>query len=157
MLANGREMPLTKPVLAVIDTGTTGLVISDSLYESDEFPLPGAAVRTLDVTVRTESGKPLTLSARRPRNTLGLGGGADADDAASVARRRSRAPPTAESFPLIATPVSLGWFDRADVQLPPGQEKPHVIFLGLAFLSKLQLTIDADEMRLFAKQQTFEA
>ena len=24
---------------------------------------------------------------------------------------------------------------------------PHVLFLGLAFLSKLQLTIDADDMR----------
>ena len=48
LIANGQELPLTRPTLAVIDTGTTGLVISDSLYESDEFPLPGAAVRALD-------------------------------------------------------------------------------------------------------------
>ena len=41
LVANGQEMPLKGPVVAVVDTGTTGLVISDSLYDSDEFPLPG--------------------------------------------------------------------------------------------------------------------
>ena len=56
LLVNGAEVPLSRPAVAVLDTGTTGLVLSDSLYESDELPLPGAAMRY--------------VSARRARSCL---------------------------------------------------------------------------------------
>ena len=51
----GRELPLARDTYAILDTGTTGLLISDSLYESDEMPLPGAAVRKMDVEVRARA------------------------------------------------------------------------------------------------------
>ena len=156
LVANGQEMPLKGPVVAVVDTGTTGLVISDSLYDSDEFPLPGAAVRKMDVEVLTEAGKVVTLSAGRRRRRLdeaGLQAGLTTLASASAVGGPAQSPlqpsPFAESFPLITTPVALDWF--AKKKLPPGEEAPHVICLGLAFLSRLQLTIDADEMRMATK------
>mmetsp|Transcript_12236 Transcript_12236/g.39173 ORF Transcript_12236/g.39173 Transcript_12236/m.39173 type:complete len:277 (+) Transcript_12236:226-1056(+) len=36
LLVNRAEVPLSRPAVAVLDTGTTGLVLSDSLYQSDE-------------------------------------------------------------------------------------------------------------------------
>lgn len=137
LIANGRPLPLAREALAVVDTGTTGLVIGDSLYDSDEMPLPGAAVRRFEVEVLTESGRVVTLSAaRRPRARAGAVDGVTA-------------PGSAESFPLITTPVSLeGWFARRSSSAEP---PPHVLFLGLAFLSNLRLTIDADAGRLAAQ------
>ena len=41
LVVNRRQVDLQRPCYAVVDTGTTGLVISDSLYDSDELPLPG--------------------------------------------------------------------------------------------------------------------
>ena len=179
LVANGQEMPLKGPVVAVVDTGTTGLVISDSLYDSDEFPLPGtrcaarvssytptslshlfpahrhssahiyplllrlvftgAAVRKLDVEVATESGKTITLSANRKRRS----------DEVSETFIGPLQTPRAEEFDLLTTPVQLSWFDKGSKYTAPGT--PHVIFVGLAFLSKLKLTIDADEMRMATK------
>ena len=156
LLANGQELDLKRPVYAIIDTGTTGLVIGDTLYDSDEFPLPGAAVRKMEVEVLTEAGKVVTLSAGRRRRRLdevGLQAGlttlASASSAGGPAQSPLQPSPFAESFPLITTPVKLDWF--AKKKLPPGEEAPHVICLGLAFLSRLQLTIDADEMRMATK------
>jgi len=54
---NGAVVELSRPCVAVVDTGTTGLVISDSLYDSDELPLPGAAMRSVSVVVLTERGR----------------------------------------------------------------------------------------------------
>ena len=122
LIANGEEMPLTRPCVAVIDTGTTGLVISESLYDSDEFPLPGAAVRSMDVQALTEAGRVVTLSAaRRRRDDVSL----DAPSGTAT----MPGPPPSESFPLITTPVALRWFDGRP--LPPGEEAPHVLCLGL--------------------------
>ena len=75
--------------MAIVDTGTTGFVISDTLYDSDELPLPGGAVREVQVTGLTERGATFTLAAsrRRPKNK------------------------EAEDFPLIVTPVTIPWFD----------------------------------------------
>ena len=145
--ANGKQLPLTRPVVAILDTGTTGMVIDDSLYDSDEFPLPGNAVRSVDVEVVTEGGRSLTLSAARPRRivdeVLGTssGGGRGGGGGATPGR-----PPPAEDFQFIVTPIGLNWFKRP-MGVTPGEESPHVIWLGLAFLRKLQLTIDTDEMR----------
>ena len=66
-------------------------------------------------------------------------------------------------FPLIVTSVNVPWFEaRADYtsvkQRAAATQKrvgrfgtesaPHVIFVGLAFLSRLVLTIDTDDLRM---------
>ena len=148
LVVNGRPMALERPCVAIIDTGVTGMVVSDSLYDTDELPLPGAAMRTVKVEVRTERGKVVRFEAasRRRRSE---------EDDADVA-------PAVEYFPLIVTPVTLPWFDTerpwqqprkqrlradADGEISTSQS-PHVIILGLSFLSDMRLTIDADEGRL---------
>lgn len=72
--------------------------------------------------------------------------------------------PVVEYFPLIVVPVTLNWFARREAALAKreaagsdilaSERPPHVIILGLAFLSKLRLTIDADEGRLSAVEPT---
>jgi hypothetical protein len=231
LIVNGEIVPLSRPCVAVIDTGTTGLVISDSLYDSDELPLPGAAIRDISVVALTERGQPVSFYASsRRRKGAGAGDGI----------RGSAAEPAAGSadFPLITTPVSLPWFRLGAPDalgtvvgdgpvLPPGSgvpaaiqvypssgtagpatsaatagatagggavgspapflrsayaaasrqgagrpedarrarmryaklaargmegeaAEPHVLFLGLAFLSRMQITVDIDEMRMRA-------
>lgn len=230
LIVNDELVELSRPCVAVIDTGTTGLVISDSLYDSDELPLSGAAIRTATVVVDTEKGHSVAFHASSRRRN-----GGDFMDSID--------------FPFIVTPVSLPWFrlgapdalgtvvgdgpliapgsgspvynpmsttldgssgvtDRRAhdssfiascsttashgdtiLQAPPccdaranahspdtdrrevrrarlryaklaerGQEgeaaEPHVLFLGLAFLSRLQLTIDIDEMRMHVIEST---
>ena len=70
LLVNGERIALRRPCVAIVDTGTTGLVLSDTLYDSDELPLPGGAFRDAQVEGVTERGVTFTLSAsrRRPRS-----------------------------------------------------------------------------------------
>jgi len=77
LLVNRAEVPLSRPAVAVLDTGTTGLVLSDSLYQSDEeresgreskserregetrtskVPRPSAAARRCDEVRVSETG-----------------------------------------------------------------------------------------------------
>ncbi|KAL1528579.1 hypothetical protein AB1Y20_009920 [Prymnesium parvum] len=144
LVVNGQPVQLARSCVAVLDTGTTGLVISDSLYDSPELPLPGAAMREIQVDVLTEKGRVVKFkaSSRRMQGT--------------------------SNFPLIVTPVSLStWFDRerdtiyrrrASRQVTEARvvdrelgSAPHVLFLGLAFMSNLRLTIDIDAQRLSAE------
>eukprot|EP00962_Isochrysis_galbana_P038495 scaffold13666_cov109-Isochrysis_galbana.AAC.1 len=234
LVVNGEPVPLSRPCVAVIDTGTTGLVISDSLYDSDELPLPGAAIRDISVVAMTERGQPISFHASSRRRTT-------ADDSrgdtgrGSARRLAGEAPDGSADFPLIATPVSLPWFRLGAPDalgavvgdgplLPPGgptaiplssgsgisdpannadasaagsaggsagsssasswrstyvagtgqgrpgdarrarmryaklaargmegeAAEPHVLFLGLAFLNQMQITVDIDEMRMLA-------
>ena len=209
LVVNGQAVPLSRPCVAVIDTGTTGLVISDSLYNSDELPLPGAAMRHVGVegkprraaiaprarhpyslsacppprvAVLTERGRVVRFgAARKPKaqpaaltSTASAGGGAPRGSAG-----------TAEPFPLIVTPVPLPWFEpEVDTFYQRGKGKvagaagaagaaaeakaarkrlrkrvpsaelgsaPHVLFLGLAFMADMRLTIDTDAQRLSAE------
>lgn len=150
---NGREVPLSRPTVAVIDTGTTGLVISDSIYDSDELPLPGAAIRRVVVDVLTERGRVFSFKASA---------------ASSQSGASSSSPPS--DFPFIVTPVALSWFEEADVfyrrrtarqpaylQAASSElgRAPHVLFLGLAFMSDLRLKIDIDTQRLSAERPSF--
>lgn len=136
---------LQRPCYAVVDTGTTGLVISDSLYDSDELPLPGAAIREVGVEVLTERGRTTNFTASR-----------------AVQRERG------DDLPLICTAQQLPWFDgrprplggvgaacdesgcgrEGTTRREYPSETPHVLFLGLAFLDRAQLTIDVDDRRM---------
>lgn len=148
LIANGAVVPLDRECVAIVDTGTTGMVVSDTLLDTDAMPLPGAAVRNVQVEVLTERGRVVTLSAARPRRSL-----------EDIEREQEPySPPRVENFPLIVVPVSLRWFDNQERLIAAKEARgesvsdseriPHVLFLGLAFLSKLQLTIDADDMRM---------
>mmetsp|Transcript_32279 Transcript_32279/g.53351 ORF Transcript_32279/g.53351 Transcript_32279/m.53351 type:complete len:374 (+) Transcript_32279:34-1155(+) len=145
---NGARLLLQRPCVAVIDTGTTGLVISESLYDSDELPLPGAAIREVQVEALTERGRitHLAASRRRPASKL------------------------AEDFPLICTSVPLPWFEsgysyykgnsvtrRKQGKVDVVHEAPHVLFLGLAFLSSSRLTIDTDEARMVVESKSADS
>ena len=178
LFVNGERVALERPCVAIVDTGTTGFVISDTLYDSDELPMPGASVRDVRVDGLTERGAIFTLAAsrRRPKN------------------------PEAEDFPLIVTPVTIPWFESGykysefavrraraakqdaakqarggatGAEVPEAEEAvskdaaaiardslgssrglmssrgpPHVLLLGLAFLQERRLIIDADERRM---------
>ncbi|EOD15909.1 hypothetical protein EMIHUDRAFT_119183 [Emiliania huxleyi CCMP1516] len=143
LLVNRAEVPLSRPAVAVLDTGTTGLVLSDTLYESDELPLPGAAMRDVEVIVRTERGRPVALHASSRRY------------------RQSDGEP--EEFPLIVTPVSLPWFGLSaptplgtplnfDSSLPPADSAPRPIVLRPRPASALDPAAQA--RRCDAKQTT---
>jgi hypothetical protein len=161
LYVNGRRVPLERPCIAVVDTGTTGLVVSDSLYDSDELPMPGAAVRNVTVEVLTENGRVCTLQASRRRAQKAPAGREGELQASVVAAleggRRADEPP----FPLIVTPVHLPWFDgkrrqraKAAAREAAGEAAgepslaPHVLFLGLAFLCDTLLTVDCDADRM---------
>ena len=94
MIVNGRAVDFSRPCVAVMDTGTTGLSISDTLYDSDELPMPGAAMRDIELQFLTERGQVVSLTAS--------------------SRRR---PPTSskDEFPLVVTPVELPWFEPENV------------------------------------------
>ena len=178
LVVNGKPVELQRPCIAILDTGTTGLVISDSLYDSDELPLPGAAIREVEVETRTERGRAVSFFASRRRQR-------DKGD---------------DEYPLICTSEHLEWFEsdaaamersaqakarrQSEARLEQSEaaggggggggggaaggggggrrrallsssvseeeRKPHVLFLGLAFLDGMQLTIDLDERRMLA-------
>ena len=171
ILVNGEPVPLQRPCVGIIDTGTTGLSMSSSLYDSDELPLPGAAIRTIELELPTEQGRRVKLDAStRPRVTRQGSGGTTASSQQQV-------------FPLVVTPVEVPWFepgfkanptrkkdspsllgvtkssgtdaDGGSARTTPRDltQVPHVLFIGLAFLSEVpELTIDMDALRMTIAQ-----
>jgi hypothetical protein len=179
---NGAPIQLDRPTVAVIDTGTTGISVSESLYCSSVLPPRWSDAR---VELTTESGKVCALEAsarRRPKPTP-FGDVPLVDVPADA--------PEASAFPLIVTSVSVPWFEegfgsarfdereaadaRLDALLEPyaacearvartsrrtasrGElfsrldglgERPHVLFVGLAFLWRRELTVDVDAGRM---------
>ena len=104
--------------------------MSDSLLGNgfggtDELPLPGAAIKHVDVFLETESGGEVSLGADYRRGA---------------------------EFPLVVTTARLPWFDedalgrlgRKGNQDIDWRNPPHVIFAGLSFLDRQRLTIDVD-------------
>ena len=111
--------------------------MSDSLLGNgfggtDELPLPGAAIKHVDVFLETESGGEVSLGADYRRGA---------------------------EFPLVVTTARLPWFDedalgrlgRKGNQDIDWRNPPHVIFAGLSFLDRQRLTIDVDARRLLAR------
>lgn len=134
---NGREMVLRKPCVAVIDTGVTGMLVSEALYESkDEAPSGDwRSVKNMTVETLTEKNRTVTFQASRSART---------DDATSPSR--------VANFPLLVLPVEFEELWKGRSFQAEAEQIPHFIILGLAFLSKLKLTIDIDTMRLAAKE-----
>ena len=95
MIVNGRAVDFSRPCVAVMDTGTTGLSISDTLYDSDELPMPGAAMRDIEIHFLTERGQIESLTA---------------------SSRRRPATSSKDEFPLVVTPVELPWFEAENVR-----------------------------------------
>jgi len=96
MIVNGRAVDFIRPCVAVMDTGTTGLSISDTLYDSDELPMPGAAMRDIEVQFLTERGQIVSLTA---------------------SSRRRPTTSSKDEFPLVVTPVELPWFEAENVRM----------------------------------------
>jgi hypothetical protein len=166
LLVNGQPITLSRPLVAVIDTGTTGISVSDELLDSGVLP---SQWRDARLEMRTERGETCALEA-------------------SVRKRRKPSPnvptldlplsaPEYDEFPLVVSPVHVPWFEPgfgneecADGQpfqcngRPLGQRRPlretlsflseglgpapHVVFVGLAFLWQRKLTIDVDAERM---------
>jgi len=166
LMVNGIPIRLDRPTVAIIDTGTTGLTVSDTLFDSGLIPLP---VREAQIELLTERGRSCTLKAsvrRRPNGEI-------------VDPRLGPDAEEYDEFPLVVSSESLPWFEPGFIY---GQEcadglpfacdgksmkerrsllsvlatrladglgaEPHVLFVGLAFLWKRQLTIDIDAKRM---------
>ena len=157
---------LDRPLVAVIDTGTTGVSVSDTLFDSGLLPTQWRDAR---IEMRSEKGATCALEAsirKKRKPSLGV----PAVDLPYSAAEY-------DEFPLVISPVRVPWFDPgfgneecADGEpfqcngLPLGQRRsildtakfralglgpaPHVIFVGMAFLWPRQLTIDVDERRM---------
>lgn len=183
LLMNGEPLQLDRPVVAIIDTGTTGISISESLFCSSAMP---PAVREARIEFSTERGRTSAIEASvRRKQRPSPFGDIPLLDLPSDA-------PENDAFPLIINPVNLPWFEtdfgeeglwrkreeaeaRMDADLEPYKaceqrvsrwnkrpaskgaplsrldglgERPHVIFVGLAFLWRRELTIDIDSKRL---------
>ena len=132
LLINGRVVPLDAPCVAIIDTGTTGLTVSETLYESrPEFYAERAAA--VKIELETEQGSLCALEASvRRRRSASTGIPSIDVDLAS---------PEFDEFPLIVSSVPIRWGTGR-------RGAPYVLFVGLAFLWQRQVTIDIDQQRL---------
>ncbi|EOD12406.1 hypothetical protein EMIHUDRAFT_213644 [Emiliania huxleyi CCMP1516] len=185
LYVNGELLQLDRPAVAVIDTGTTGLSVSESLFCAADGPL--GPIRDCRVELVTEQGRVCALEASvRRRQVPSRFGDVPLVDVPDGA-------PESDAFPLVVSPVDVPWFEQdfgqgdaleqrvqaeaarddalgdpyracqARVQraatrgAAPGEplsrldglgERPHVLFVGLAFFWRRQLTIDVDDGRL---------
>ena len=153
LVIDGRQVKLDRPAVAVIDTGTTGVTCSDSLFDFNRLP---DRWREVEVGLACEGGGLCTLrgSVKRGRNPA-----VDADA------------PEWDEFPLIVSRTAVPWFDpgfgRAECDDPETKacaairarqplgarldalgRAPHGIFVGMALLWQRRVTIDIDENRM---------
>jgi hypothetical protein len=164
MYINDAAVELDRPALAVIDTGTTGVSVSEGFFGPCLGPGSFATQwRNTRIELATERGGVCTLEAsvrRRPKQP-----------SAGMPDVSSALPPDApeyDEFPLVVSPTRVPWFEpgfgeaegyvrRRNVfealsmqsdGLGPADAQPHVLFVGMAFLWRRKLTIDVDARRL---------
>ena len=132
VLINGRVLPLDAPAVAIIDTGTTGLTLSEELYEArpELYAERAASVR---IELQDEQGglQALEASVRRRRPDAAGIPSVDVDLAS----------PEFDEFPLVVSSVPIRWGTGK-------RGTPYVLFVGLAFLWQRQVTIDVDARRM---------
>lgn len=133
---------LRRPTVCVIDTGLTSAVVSAPLAaaiarargESAPAALP-EAWNSLEVDLRTERGRVLTLSAGLPSAFTGASTGRGAPDCAALT-----------SLLFASAIPELSFFqEAASAHRPP---PPYLVAVGQAFLGGGLLTVDADAGRL---------
>ena len=181
LVVNGNALELDRPCIAVIDTGTTGLSVSESLFCNAQLGLGLGPVRDCRIELETEAGRTCALEASVRRKQR------PSSDVPQVAVPADA--PEIDAFPFVVSSVRVPWFEpdfgkgdgsrleereemearmdtgldpyaacerrarRSDRRPPsrgapfPGQ-KPHVLFVGLAFLWRREVTIDVDARRL---------
>ena len=152
LYVDGNLVDLDRPAYAVIDTGTTGVTCSDTIFEFGRVP---DRWRDCKIDLTRDDGALCSLEA-------------------SVRRRRGKSAyphDTVEfdEFPLIVSRTHVPWFDVGfgksncdvvddTVECSPGKVQsplsevdstaPHIIFVGLACLWTKKVTIDVDTFRL---------
>lgn len=132
LFVNGRMVPLDAPCVAIIDTGTTGLTVSEALYESrPEFYAERAAAVRIELETEQRNLCALEASVRRRRSASTGIPSIDVDLAS----------PEFDEFPLVVSSVPIRWGTGR-------RGAPYVLFVGLAFLWQRQVTIDIDQQRL---------
>jgi len=122
-----------RTVAAVFDTGLTGCLLSRGLWEEVAAARTAAGesvqpIRSVEVTIPGArpvgtNGRALAQPSRRRRDVVAL---------------RAGSGPGGRGF-LPVAPVDLDWFVEEDA--------PHVVVLGMAFLWKGVLTVDAEDGR----------
>jgi len=126
---NDKLIGKNEVIYAVFDTGTSGCVLQDELYNDEETPIPP---RSISVVLVTEKGGLVTLTARASRDQIFV---VTASDIRWFKYQRSER--------------SLCRDRAADEECKVASGKtPKVIVLGSAFLDNKVLTIDADQNRL---------
>lgn len=134
---------LGRQIYAIIDTGTTGCVLSDDITYNDYTPVPPRRVR---VVLATESGSDIQLEA-----------GARTSAARGVSGVKPKREPV---FVVSSAYVPWSGFSKSPTGPPrtksdpyQGHEQrvlpgPSLVVLGMSFLRGSVLTVDIDSMRM---------
>ena len=132
---NGKRIGPDKTLYAVFDTGTSGCVLQDELFNDYETPNPP---REIKVILESEEGNEVVLlaSARSRKNV----------------------------FVVTASDIGWFKYQRGDCirrdrnptckKIKSDKERPLVVVIGTAFLEDRTLTIDADQNRLLLSPET---
>ena len=113
---NGYDVDVGRPIYAIFDTGTTGMLVSRRLWDTSLLQL-GVASAVMELP--TVSGDLLVVGA---------------------STRSCR-----RDCLLVATPIDVAWQPPAEEVGPEGPPEFEVIFVGLAFLtSRGYLDVDLD-------------
>ena len=113
---NGYDVDVGRPIYAIFDTGTTGMLVSRRLWDTSLLQL-GVASAVMELP--TVSGDLLVVGA---------------------STRSCR-----RDCLLVATPIDVAWQPPAEEVGPEGPPEFEVIFVGLAFLTyRGYLDVDLD-------------
>ena len=116
LVVNGYDVEPERPIFAIFDTGTTGMLVSSRLWEESLLQL---GVAQCAIELATVDGQKLVVAA---------------------STRSCR-----RDCLLVATPIDVLWQPPTDEIGPEGPPQFDVIFVGLAFLtSRGYLTVDMD-------------
>lgn len=177
LVVNGERVVLDRQVVAIIDTGTTGISVDERLLEADLVPSRWVDAR---IELQTERGSTVALDAsvrRRQRASASSSCGSGRPCGSVAARPIPTDAEEFEEFPLVVSPIRVPWFDPGfgESECADGSglqcngrplgakpplvdllrqradglgEAPYVLFVGLSFLWKREVTIDVDDRRM---------
>ena len=103
LVVNGNALELDRPCIAVIDTGTTGLSVSESLFCNAQLGLGLGPVRDCRIELETEAGRTCALEASVRRKQR------PSSDVPQVAVPADA--PEIDAFPFVVSSVRVPWFE----------------------------------------------
>lgn len=128
LLINGRSVtenwPLAQPLYCVFDTGTSGCLLQEEIYFSEDMPLPA---RSVTVLLDNTQGEEVAISAKATRDEIFV--------------------VSPNKIPWFNPRLN-----KHPESLPPyddnGKFEPRIIVLGMCFMKNKVLTIDIEEKKI---------